>query len=340
MTAISSATSSATSSVVGGVVITESIMATNGVELRVVEAGPVDGPLVVLCHGFPELAYSWRHQIPALAAAGYHVLAPDQRGYGGSTRPAAIEDYDIAHLNDDLLGLVDHVGAERAVFVGHDWGGPVVWTLAQRAPERVAGVVGMSVPFVPRSPLPPTQLMRQLLGDAFFYILYFQEPGVADAELARDPERMMRRMMAGLSADTPTPDLAAMLEPNDGRGFVDRLPEPAELPAWLSQADLDHYVESFTRTGFTGGINWYRNIDRNWSLTADLAETKVEMPAAFLVGAHDPVIFMTPPSIMEGWVTDLRHNVVVDGAGHWVQQEKPDEVNAVLLEFLGGLGRW
>ena len=328
------------SSIVGGVVVTESIVPTNGVELRVLEAGPADGPVVVLCHGFPELAYSWRHQLPALAAAGYHVLAPDQRGYGGSSRPAAIIDYDIAHLDDDLLGLLDHAGAERAVFVGHDWGAPVVWTLAQRTPERVAGVVGMSVPFVPRAPMPPTQLMRQLLGDAFFYILYFQEPGVADAELDGDPARMMRRMMAGLSADTSPTNLAALLEPNDGRGFVDRLPEPTALPAWLSQAELDHYVESFTRTGFTGGINWYRNLDRNWSLTEDLASTKVEMPAAFLVGAHDPVIHMTPPSIMDGWVTDLRHNVTVPGAGHWVQQEKPDEVNVVLLDFLAGLDRW
>src|SRR5215212_3447346 len=182
---------------------TERTITTNGVDLHVVEAG--EGPAVVLAHGFPELAYSWRHQIPALAAAGYHVIAPDQRGYGKSSRPDKIEDYDILHLTGDLLGLLDELGEEKAVFVGHDWGSMVVWQLSLLAPERVAGVVGMSVPFVPRGPMPPTQLMRQVLGDSFFYILYFQEPGVADADLGRDPATVMRRMLAGLetSADTP-----------------------------------------------------------------------------------------------------------------------------------------
>jgi pimeloyl-ACP methyl ester carboxylesterase len=315
--------------------LTERIVKTNGVELSVKEAG--DGFPVVLCHGFPELAYSWRHQIPALAEAGYRVLAPDQRGYGRSSRPDAIEDYDIVHLTDDLLGILDDIGEERAVFVGHDWGSMVVWQLALRAPERVAGVVGMSVPFVPRAPLPPVQLFKQVFGDTFFYILHFQEPGVADAEFDKDPATSMRRMLAGLTTDIEAQSLTELAGPNDGRGLVERLPEPERLPDWLSQAELDHYVQEFSRTGFTGGINWYRNFDRNWELMAPLAEAKVEMPAGFIAGGADPVLVMTPPGIMDNWVTDLRTNVTIPGAGHWVQQEAPAEVNAALLDFLGTL---
>ena len=174
-------------------------IAVNGVELHVHEAGDPEAPPVVLCHGFPELGYSWRHQIGALADAGYHVLAPDQRGYGRSSRPEALTDYDIVHLTDDLVALIDDVGRDTAAIVGHDWGSMVVWGLAQRAPERVAGVVGMSVPFLPRGEHPPTEAMRHVLGDAFFYMLYFQEPGVADANLAADPDRTMRGMLLGLS---------------------------------------------------------------------------------------------------------------------------------------------
>src|SRR5688500_9534580 len=168
----------------------------DGIDLLVTEAG--DGPPVILAHGFPELAFSWRHQLPALAAAGYHAIAPDQRGYGGSTRPEAIEDYDIEHLTGDPVGLLDELGRERAVFGGRDWGSMVVWQLALLHPERVAGVVGMSVPFLPRPPMPPVAMMRQLFGENFFYIVYFQEPGVADADLGRDPDETMRRMLAGL----------------------------------------------------------------------------------------------------------------------------------------------
>jgi pimeloyl-ACP methyl ester carboxylesterase len=314
----------------------EHTISTNGVDLHVVEAGEPGAPLVVLAHGFPELAYSWRHQIPALAAAGYHVVAPDQRGYGRSTRPEPTEAYDIVELTGDLLGLVDHAGDDRAVFVGHDWGSMVVWQLSLLAPARVAGVVGMSVPFTPRPAAPPIQLMRQVFGDSFFYILYFQEPGVADADLARDPAATMRRMLAGVTI--PRDGLQSELfAPDDGRGFVDRLPEPESLPDWLSQAELDHYIAEFTRTGFTGGISWYRNFDRNWELTAHLEGAKVEVPSLFITGTLDPVILMSPPAVMDGWVTDHRGTVLVEGAGHWVQQERPDDVNAALIEFLAGV---
>lgn len=304
---------------------------TNGVDLHVVEAG--SGPPVILAHGFPELAYSWRHQIPALAEAGYHVLAPDQRGYGASSRPEAIADYDIVHLTGDLLGLLDDLGEQRAVFVGHDWGAILVWNMAVLHPERVAGVVGMSVPFIPRPPIAPTQAMRAALGDAFFYMLYFQEPGVADAELGGDPARTMRRMLAADMSGHTEIDMANMFA-NDDRGFIDRMPEPDGLPAWLAQEELDHYIDEFRRTGFTGPLNWYRNLDRNWELTPQLDGARVTVPSLFIGGSADPVLLMSPPAVMDGWLDDERGRVLVDGAGHWVQQEDPAPVNAALITFL------
>lgn len=318
----------------------ERAVARGPIEIVLDEAGPADGPPVVLAHGFPELAHSWRHQVPALAAEGYHVLAPDQRGYGRSSRPEATEDYDIEELTDDLIALLDTTGRDTGVFVGHDWGSMVVWSLALRYPERVAGVVGMSVPFVPRGEQPPTAMMRAVLGDAFFYILYFQEPGVADADLAADPERTMRGMLLGLSpAARETADPTAMFA-NDGRGFVDRLPVVEGLPDWITEDDVAHYVETFRRTGFTGGISWYRNLDRNWELMAPHAGAKVTPPAAFVGGALDPVLMMTPPSVADGWLVDDRGTTLVPDAGHWVQQEKPAETNAALLAFLRGLDPW
>ena len=321
---------------------TERTARVNGIDLHVVEAGT--GPPVVLAHGFPELSYSWRHQLPALAGAGYRALAPDMRGYGRSDAPSDVEAYDIEHLTGDLLGLLDDVGEDKGVFVGHDWGAIVVWNLAVMAPERVAGVVGMSVPFIPRPDGPPTERMRALFGDAFFYMLYFQERGVADADLGEDPARTMRRLLAGGAtggsggsgsggSDAPPLPDPSLFAP-DGRGFVERLPEPDGLPAWLEQRELDHYVSEFTRTGFTGGINWYRNLDRNWLRTPHLAGAKVTVPSLFVGGRNDPVLLMSPPEAMNEWVTDHRGTVVVDGAGHWVQQEAPGPVNDALLGFL------
>lgn len=304
------------------------------VELTVYGAG--GGPLVVLAHGFPELAYSWRHQIEPLVAAGYRVAVPDQRGYGRSSRPQAIEDYDIVHLTDDLLAVLDDAGAERAVFVGHDWGAMVVWQMSLLHPDRVAGVVGMSVPFMPRGPMPPITLMRQLFAGSFFYMVYFQEPGVADAELGGDPARTMRRLLAG-PIEAPT-DGGASFAADDGRGFIDRMPEPAELPPWLSQAELEFYVAEFSRTGFTGGLNWYRNLDRNWHLTDRLADAKVSVPSLFIGGALDPVLRMADPATGEPWLLDHRGSHIVEGAGHWVQQERPAAVNEALLAFLAGIG--
>ena len=313
---------------------TERTVETDGASIHLIDAG--EGPVVVLSHGFPELGYSWRHQVPALAEAGYRVLVPDQRGYGRSSRPEATEDYDITHLTGDLLALLDDVGAERATFVGHDWGAMVVWSLALLAPERVDGVVGMSVPFVPRSPAPPITILRNLFGEAFFYMLHFQEPGVAEADLGRDPATTMRRMLCATGPEEGAPIDPSVFAP-DGRGFVDRIPESDGLPDWLTQDELDHYVAEFTRTGFRGPVSWYRNLDRNWELTAHVADADVAVPSLFIGGSRDPVLVMTPPTVGADRLTDHRGDVIVDGAGHWVQQQAPDAVNAALLDFLDGL---
>lgn len=315
---------------------TERLVETNGVRLRVVEAGERGALVVILAHGFPELAYSWRHQIPVLADAGYHVLAPDQRGYGGSSRPQAIEAYDIHQLTADLVGLLDDVGAERAVWIGHDWGAAVVWNAPLLHPDRVAAVAALSVPAVPRSHVAPTKAWRKMLGDKFFYILYFQEPGVADAELNGDPARTMRRMLGGLRTSGDPLTASRMVAPGP-EGFIDRLPEPDRLPDWLSQDELDHYISEFSRTGFTGGLNWYRNFDRNWETTPELADAKITVPALFIGGTADPVLTFTRADRAAELITGPYRQVMIEDAGHWLQQERPDEVNTALLDFLNGL---
>jgi pimeloyl-ACP methyl ester carboxylesterase len=282
---------------------------TNGVRLRVIEAGQRGAPVIVLAHGFPELAYSWRHQIPVLAQAGYHVLAPDQRGYGGSGRPEAVEDYDIHALTGDLIGLLDVVGAQQAIFVGHDWGAMVVWQAALLHPGRVRAVAGLSVPPIPRARSRPTERWRQKFGDDF-YMLRFQEPGLADAEMAADVRSTMSGMFAGL------------------------LGGPSPLPDWISQAEFEYYVSEFSRTGFTGALNWYRNYDRNWQSTAQLADARIEVPALFVGGTADPIAPTMNPARAGEVVAGPYTVEMIDGAGHWVQQERPDEVNKILLRFL------
>jgi pimeloyl-ACP methyl ester carboxylesterase len=311
---------------------------TNGITLSALEAGaPTDAetrPLVVLCHGFPELAYSWRHQLPALADAGWHAVAPDQRGYGASERPEGRDDYDIEHLTDDLAGIMDAFGHERAVVVGHDWGAIVAWSMAQRLPDRVRAVVGASVPLVPRPSGPPTQILRAVLEGQFFYMLHFQEPGVAEADLGADVTTTLRRFLAGLNVSDDPAALADMLGPDDGRGMVERMPEPEALPDWLSDEDLATYVAAFSTTGFTGALNWYRNLDRNWERSADWGNTTVTCPSLFIGGTNDPVLLMTPPSGAHALLADHRGDVLIEGAGHWVQQERPDAFTAALVEFL------
>jgi pimeloyl-ACP methyl ester carboxylesterase len=293
---------------------TERSVETNGVRLRVIEAGQRGAPVIVLAHGFPELAYSWRHQIPVLAQAGYHVLAPDQRGYGGSGRPEAVEDYDIHALTGDLIGLLDVVGAEQAIFVGHDWGAMVVWQAALLHPGRVRAVAGLSVPPIPRARSRPTERWRQKFGDDF-YMLRFQEPGPADAEMAADVGSTMSGMFAGL------------------------LGGPSPLPHWISPAEFEYYVSEFSRTGFTGALNWYRNYDRNWQSTAQLADARIEVPALFVGGTADPIAPTMNPARAGEVVAGPYTVEMIDGAGHWVQQERPDEVNTILLGFLGEVER-
>ncbi|WP_236978567.1 MULTISPECIES: alpha/beta fold hydrolase [Mycobacterium] len=315
---------------------TERLVDTNGVRLRVTEAGDPGAPVVVLCHGFPELAYSWRHQIPALADAGYRVLAPDQRGYGGSSRPEPIEAYDIHQLTGDIVGLLDDVGADRAVWVGHDWGAAVVWNAPLLHPDRVAAVAALSVPVTPRPKVAPTTAWRRMFGDNFFYILYFQQPGVADAELNGDPARTMRRMMGGLRLSEDQTAALRMVAAGP-EGFIDRLPEPDGLPDWITEAELGHYISEFTRTGFTGGLNWYRNFDRNWETTPELAGATIPVPCLFIGGTADPVLSFTRTDRAAAAITGPYREVMIDGAGHWIQQERPEEVNTTLLEFLKGV---
>jgi pimeloyl-ACP methyl ester carboxylesterase len=288
----------------------------NGIELQVLEEG--SGPLVVLCHGFPELAFSWRHQLPVLAHAGYRVVAPDMRGFGNSSRPQEVEAYDVVRLCGDMTGLLDSLGEASAVFVGHDWGASLVWSLAVLEPARVRAVAGLSVPFVPRAPAAPIPIMRRHLGEDF-YIVWFQQPGPADEALARDVRRTLTTSRQWTSS------------------WAEETGATPKLPTWLSEEELAVYVRAFERTGFTGGLNWYRNIDRNWELTASVADRHVVQPALFATGELDPVRRFMPAAAMQGWVDDLRAEIVVPGAGHWVQQQAPDTVNDALLDFLAGL---
>jgi len=305
-------------------------IAANGIRMRIAEEG--SGPLVLLLHGFPESWYSWRHQIPALAAAGFHAVAPDQRGYGGTDAPAAVESYDIHQLVADAVGVLDALGESQAVVVGHDWGAPVAWRCALLHRERFRAVAALSVPYVGRSPLPPLEMFRMMAGDRFFYILYFQEPGVAERELEADVRSTLRRFLYAASGDVTEP-LDFWRKPKDAK-FLDGLPDPKTLPPWLGEADLDYYANEFRRTGFRGGLNWYRNIDRNWRDTPELAGAKVEQPALFVAGERDGVLAMVPPEAMRELVPNLRRLLLLPGCGHWTQQERPAEVNAALLEFL------
>ncbi|GAA2800743.1 alpha/beta fold hydrolase [Mycolicibacterium pallens] len=286
---------------------TERLVDVDDVRLRVLEAGDPGAPVVILAHGFPELAYSWRHQIPVLADAGYHVLAPDQRGYGGSSAPEAVEAYDIHHLTGDLVALLDDIGARQAVFIGHDWGAMVVWHTALLHPDRVRAVAGLSVPPIPRARTRPTERWREKFGEDF-YMLRFQEPGVADAEMAADVAATMRGMFDDLSPDAP--------------------------PGWISDDELAHYVSEFGRTGFTGALNWYRNYDRNWESTPTLVDARITVPALFIGGTADPIGPTMNPARAREVVAGPYTERWISGAGHWVQQERPDDVNRMLLEFL------
>jgi len=310
----------------------------NGIKMHIAEDG--EGPLVVLCHGYPEVWYSWRHQLRALAEAGYHVVAPDQRGYGQTDRPEAVEDYNILQLCGDIIGLVDALGETEAVIVGHDWGAPVAWVCALLRPDIFRAVVLLSVPYRQRSwaGIRPTELMKQMAGDKQFYQLYFQEPGKAEHELEADVRKTMLMGLYSGSGDAP-PDKRWRFLFDKSETFLDTAAVSETLPAWLTEADLDFYAEEFKRTGFRGGLNWYRNIDTNWKLTPFLSGAKIRQPALFLAGEFDAVITMYRQAFdsLEETMPGLRKKVLLSGAGHWIQQERPREVNDLLIEFLRSL---
>jgi pimeloyl-ACP methyl ester carboxylesterase len=306
---------------------------TNGIRMHVVEAG--SGFPVLLCHGFPEIWYSWRHQLRALADAGFRAIAPDQRGYGETDAPRPLEAYTIHHLVGDLTGLLDALGIEKAAIVGHDWGGFVVWHMALLAAPRVAAVVGVNTPFLPRPPVPPTTMMRFMAQGNFHYILYFQEPGVAEAELQRDVRRSLRGFYRTIPREII--EAAKTLGPGvmgpQGGGILDRLPDGPHGD-FLTADDFEMFVHAFEHRGFRGGLNWYRNFDRNWELTAYLSGAKVMQPALMITAELDPVLRPELTAGMSDWVPNLRDTILIEDCGHWTQQEKPEEVNRALVEFL------
>jgi pimeloyl-ACP methyl ester carboxylesterase len=309
----------------------------NGIKMHVAEMG--EGPLVVFCHGWPELGYSWRHQIRAAAAAGFRAAAPDMRGFGKTSAPDDIAAYTILHNVGDMVALVRALGEKTAIIVGHDWGAPVAWNAALLRPDIFRAVVGMSVPFAGRPPAPPVKTLREA-GQTNFYWVYFQTPGLAEAEFERDVAATMGKLLTAGAGDDATRALSMTLQP--GKGLLDNAVLPNRLPDWLTQADLDVFVGEYRRTGYRGGLNWYRNIDRNFELMAPWQDAVIGQPSLFIAGTRDGVI--TGPigkralERMPSMLPNLKGTVLLDGAGHWVQQERAEEVNAALIKFLKACG--
>ncbi|WP_039932905.1 alpha/beta fold hydrolase [Streptomyces viridochromogenes] len=308
----------------------------NGIRLHIAEQG--EGPLVVLLHGFPESWHSWRHQFGPLAEAGFRVVAPDQRGYGGSDHPEDVSAYSILHLVGDVVGLIHALGEERAFVVGHDWGAPVAWHTALLRPDVVRGVAGLSVPPPFRGGQPPLATMRERFGGRFYWN-YFEQPGVAEAEFSADTRATLRKLLYSASGDAPGAGRPEQALVDDlERGWLADAPDPEVLPEWLTEEDLDTLTESYAQ-GFTGALNWYRNLDRNWELTAPWQGAVVSPPALYVYGDRDLVpAFPGTPELIEELpelMPNLRRKpLVLPGCGHWTQQERPTEVNEALLDFL------
>ena len=311
----------------------------NGIRLHCVEAG--DGPLVLLVHGFPESWYSWRHQLGALAGAGYRAVAIDVRGYGRSSAPPNIEDYRMLRHVADNVGLVRALGAEHAVVIGHDWGAPIAWNSALLRPDVFRAVGGLSVPYSPAGSVRPTEVFRAMAGPEEFYIEYFQRPGRAEAELELDVRRWLLGFYFTASGDAPSVDPArgTVATISHGAQMRDRFAYPDQMPAWLTEDDLDMYAGEFERTGFTGGLNRYRNVDRDWEDLSLWRDRPIEVPALFVGGDRDGPTLWGAASIERFGVTlpRLHRSLVLPGCGHWTQQERPGEVNEALLDFLGAL---
>jgi pimeloyl-ACP methyl ester carboxylesterase len=304
-----------------------------------VEAG--EGPLVVLVHGYPESWYSWRHQIPAIAEAGYHVVAIDVRGYGRSSKPLAIEDYRMVRLVADNVGLVAALGERTATIIGHDWGAPIAWNSAMLRPDVFTAVAGLSVPFAPPGEVRPSVAMRAMAGDEEFYVEYFQEPGRAEAEIEADVRGWLLGFMFSGSGDAPPPDLTKGTIATIPRGarMRDRFSFPDTLPAWLTEDDLDVYTNEFEHSGFRGPLNRYRNVDRDWEDLAAFRGARIDVPALFVGGDRDGPTVWGAPAIAAFATTlpKLHRSIILEGCGHWTQQERPTEVNEALVDFLRSL---
>ncbi|HMC39898.1 MAG TPA: alpha/beta hydrolase [Acidimicrobiales bacterium] len=318
---------------------TTRLVSTNGITLHVTECG--EGPPVVFCHGFPHTGYIWHRQLPAVAAAGFRAVAPDMRGYGGSDRPEAVADYTNAKAVGDLVGLLDEMGEEQAVFVGLDFGAALTWELALRAPERVRAVIVCNNPYIGRGRRRPSEVFARMAEQHFLHIHYFQEPGPADKELDADPRRFLSSIYFALSGGFHYLDIWA--HPSAGNGYLDVLPVAPPLPwAWLTTAELDVLAGHFARTGFTGGLNWYRAMDLNWELMEPLADATVNAPAFFIYGEKDCDMEgfsgMDPIAAMRNRVPDLREVTEIPGAGHLVQLEATEQVNALIVRHLRSLG--
>lgn len=310
---------------------------TNGIRMHYAAAGA--GPLVVMCHGFPESWYSWRHQLPALAAAGFRAIAPDQRGYGQTDAPQSIESYNMMNLVGDIVGLVNSLNASDVAIVGHDWGAPVAWHCALLRPDLFRACGLLSVPYFPRGSVLPSAMWKAIEGeDKWFYVHYFQEPGKAEADFEADVRKTMRKVLVGLSGDAPSGGRFEHLFPRDKRP-LDMIGEPDKLPAWLTEADVDFFAGEFQRAGFRGGLNWYRNGDLNWELTGFLDGAKLRQPSIFAAGERDVVLRMLPNAVAltDSSMPACRSKTVIPGAGHWIQQERPAEINELLIAFLKGL---
>lgn len=310
-----------------------------GTRIHCVEAG--EGPLVLLVHGFPESWYSWRHQLPVLAAAGYRTVAIDVRGYGRSAKPNAIEEYRMVRLVADNVALVGALGETTATIVGHDWGAPIAWTSALLRPDVFTAVAGLSVPWSPPGDVRPTSLMRMMAGDEEFYVEYFQEPGRAEAEIEADIRDWLLGFMYTGSGDAPPPDIAAGTIATVARGtqMKARFHRPDPLPTWLTDADLDVYTREFEYSGLRGPLNRYRNVDRDWEDLAAYRGASIAVPALFIGGDRDGPTMWGAAAIAAFPTTlpRLHRSLILEGCGHWTQQERPAEVNAALLDFLAAV---
>ncbi|GJM37137.1 MAG: epoxide hydrolase [Acidimicrobiales bacterium] len=296
------------------------LVSVNGVQLEVFEAGRENTKPIVLCHGWPEHAFTWRHQMPALAAAGYHVIVPNQRGYGGSSRPAEVTDYDITHLTDDLAALLDHFGYDDATFVGHDWGANVVWHLALLHPDRVNGVINLALPYQERGPMPWIEMMEQIFGPDFYFVHFNRQPGVADAVLDQHAAQFLGNLFR-----TNVP----LAPPEPGMAMINLAQaDTAPGDALMSDRELEVFVSAFESSGFTGSINWYRNLDRNWHLLADV-EPIIEHPALMIYGERDPI---PRPENLAAVVPNVQEASL--DCGHWIQQERPEETTRLMLDWL------